>query len=157
MLLNGEGLLVLVMCLVVVKVVDVVMWYLGVWVIGLDQVVDLNGQLLGKLGMVEVVCVQLVVMFGQMVCFYMVISFRWEGEFLVVLDLIEVYFCVLGLQEIVCYVVVEQLLDCVGSFKCEGLGISLFEVIDNCDLIVLVGLLLIVLCGLLCRVGFVVL
>lgn len=150
----GEVLCVLVVWLVQVKVVEVVVWYLGCWMLGLDQVVELNGVLLGKFGIVVVVQVQLVVMFGQLVVFYIVICLICDGEIYQVCDLIEVCFCMLGVDEIVCYVVVEQLLDCVGSFKCEGLGIILFDVIDNCDLIVLIGLLLIVVVQLLCLVGY---
>ncbi|MCW8806721.1 MAG: Maf family protein, partial [Rhodanobacter sp.] len=47
--------------------------------------------------------------------------------------------------EIARYVEREQPLDCAGSFKCEGLGISLFEYIDNRDPTALIGLPLIAL------------
>lgn len=47
-------------------------------------------------------------------------------------------------------------MDCVGSFKCEVLGISLFECIEIIDFSVLIGLLLIVLVWLLWVVGYVV-
>jgi 7-methyl-GTP pyrophosphatase len=51
------------------------------------------------------------------------------------------------------YVDVEQPLDCAGSFKCEGLGIALFERIDMSDPTVLTGLPLITLVALLKRHG----
>jgi len=72
------------------------------------------------------------------------------------MDLTEVRFRPLQAQEIARYVAAEQPLDCAGSFKCEGLGISLFEAIDNRDPTALIGLPLIALCGLLRRAGFVV-
>ena len=59
-----------------------------------------------------------------------------------------------GEDEIARYVAAEQPLDCAGSFKCEGLGISLFEAIDNRDPTALVGLPLIALCGLLRKAGY---
>ena len=52
---------------------------------------------------------------------------------------------VLGEAEIARYVEREQPLDCAGSFKCEALGISLFEAIDSHDPTALVGLPLIAL------------
>jgi septum formation protein len=69
-------------------------------------------------------------------------------------DLTEVRFRALGQEEIARYVAAEQPLDCAGSFKCEGLGISLFEAIDNRDPTALIGLPLIALCGLLRQAGF---
>jgi septum formation protein len=53
------------------------------------------------------------------------------------------------MAEIARYVEREQPLDCAGSFKCEGLGISLFESIDNGDPSALIGLPLIALARLL--------
>ena len=70
------------------------------------------------------------------------------------IDLTEVRFRALEQDEIARYVAAEQPLDCAGSFKCEGLGISLFEAIDNRDPTALVGLPLIALCGLLRKAGF---
>ena len=52
----------------------------------------------------------------------------------------EVRFRTLERAEIARYVAAEQPLDCAGSFKCEGLGISLFEAIDNRDPSALIGL-----------------
>ena len=50
--------------------------------------------------------------------------------------------------------VAAQPFDCAGSFKCEGLGIVLFESIENRDPTALVGLPLIATAGLLRRAGF---
>jgi septum formation protein len=55
--------------------------------------------------------------------------------------------------EIERYVAREMPLDCAGSFKCEGLGIALFERIDNSDPTALVGLPLIALARLLREAG----
>ncbi|KLD70269.1 septum formation inhibitor Maf, partial [Xanthomonas hyacinthi DSM 19077] len=70
-------------------------------------------------------------------------------------DLTEVRFRVLQAEEIARYVAAEQPLDCAGSFKCEGLGISLFSAIHSQDPTALVGLPLIGLAGLLREAGYV--
>jgi septum formation protein len=51
------------------------------------------------------------------------------------------------------YIERERPLDCAGSFKCEGLGIALFERIANEDPTALVGLPLIATSRLLRRAG----
>lgn len=152
--LNGEGPMALATRLAAAKAADVAARHPGAWVIGSDQVADLNGQPLGKPGKVEAACAQLVAMSGQTVRFHTAISLRRDRESLAALDLTEVHFRALDSQEIARYVATEQPLDCAGSFKCEGLGISLFEAIDNRDPTALVGLPLIALCGLLRRAGF---
>src|SRR6202000_60133 len=58
-------------------------------------------------------------------------------------DETRVRFRELSSEDIARYVERERPLDCAGSFKCEGLGISLFERIDNEDPTALVGLPLI--------------
>lgn len=152
--LDAETPLALATRLAAAKAADVAARHPGAWVIGSDQLADLNGQPLGKPGTVEAACAQLAAMSGQTVRFHTAISLRRDGESLATLDLTEVRFRVLDPQEIIRYVAAEQPLDCAGSFKCEGLGISLFEAIDNRDPTALVGLPLIALCGLLRRAGF---
>ncbi|MGI0116565.1 Maf family protein [Zooshikella sp. RANM57] len=56
-------------------------------------------------------------------------------------------------QEIHDYIEQEQPLDCAGSFKCEGLGIALFEYINSQDPNTLIGLPLIQLVSLLKEFG----
>lgn len=62
-------------------------------------------------------------------------------------------FRVLSAAEIERYVDAEPALDCAGSFKCEGLGISLCEAIESRDPTALVGLPLIAVRELLARCG----
>lgn len=61
----------------------------------------------------------------------------------------QVRFRQLQLDEIQRYVAKEQPLHCAGSFKCEGLGISLFESMQGNDQTSLMGLPLIALCNIL--------
>lgn len=152
--LNGESPLALATRLAAAKAAEVASRHAGAWVIGSDQVADLNGQPLGKPGTVEAACAQLAAMSGQSVRFHTAINLTRGRDSFAAIDLTEVRFRVLGEDEIARYVAAEQPLDCAGSFKCEGLGISLFEAIDNRDPTALVGLPLIAACGLLRRAGF---
>ena len=120
----------------------------------LGPVADLNGQPLGKPGTVEAACAQLAAMSGQTVHFHTAVCLSRDGASFTATDLTEVRFRALEPDEIARYVATEQPLDCAGSFKCEGLGISLFDAIDNRDPTALIGLPLITLCGLLRRAGF---
>ncbi|HEX5125336.1 MAG TPA: Maf family protein, partial [Rhodocyclaceae bacterium] len=65
----------------------------------------------------------------------------------------EVRFRQLSEAEIVRYVAREQPLDCAGSAKSEGLGISLLEYIRGDDPNALIGLPLITLCRMLRKEG----
>src|SRR5690606_33207922 len=77
-----------------------------------------------------------------------------DGRALAAIDLTEVRFRALTDAEIERYVDAEQPFDCAGSFKSEGLGITLFESIDNRDPTALIGLPLIATCALLRQAGF---
>lgn len=61
----------------------------------------------------------------------------------------KVKFRKLSLPEIERYVEIEQPLHCAGSFKCESLGISLFEEMIGHDQTTLMGMPMIKLCGIL--------
>lgn len=63
----------------------------------------------------------------------------------------HVYFRALERQEVENYVRLEKPLDCAGSFKCEGLGVTLFEKMEGDDPNSLIGLPLISLCKMLRR------
>ena len=69
-------------------------------------------------------------------------------------DVTRVRFRKLTSAEIERYVSLEQPLDCAGSFKSEGLGISLLESIDSHDPTGLIGLPLIWLAKTLRRAGY---
>lgn len=126
----------------------------GSWVIGSDQVAELDGNPLGKPGTVEAACAQLAAMSGRQVHFHTALCLANGGQALQASDLTTVRFRSLSSEEIRRYIAAEQPLDCAGSFKCEGLGISLFEAIDNHDPTALVGLPLIALSRLLRQAGY---
>jgi septum formation protein len=124
-------------------------------VIGSDQVAELDGMLLEKPGSAERAHEQLAACSGRAVHFHTalcVLDTR-DGRLRTHLDLTQVHFRPLNAAEIARYIEREQPLDCAGSFKCEGLGISLFERIENSDPTALIGLPLIALAQLLRDAG----
>ncbi|GAB2611390.1 Maf family protein [Novilysobacter erysipheiresistens] len=126
------------------------------WVIGSDQVAELDGRCLGKPGNREGAIAQLTAMSGRTVAFRTGLGLCCGERLLTALDTTTVRFRMLRADEIARYVDAEQPLDCAGSFKCEGLGISLFESIESRDPTALVGLPLIETARLLREAGFMV-
>ena len=125
------------------------------WTIGSDQVAELDGRPLGKPGTAANAIAQLRAMSGREVRFHTALCLAGpDGRCLEHLDLTVVRFRTLDEDEIARYVERERPLDCAGSFKCEGLGIALFEAIDNRDPTALIGLPLIATARLLREAGF---
>jgi septum formation protein len=126
------------------------------WVIGADQVAELDGLVLGKPGSFERAADQLAAAAGRKVVFHTAVSLVRDGERRAFhfRDRTEVVFRPLEAAEIERYLHAEQPYDCAGSFKCEGLGISLFEAIHTRDPTALVGLPLIDLAKALRQAGF---
>ncbi|KAF1687513.1 septum formation inhibitor Maf [Pseudoxanthomonas broegbernensis] len=123
------------------------------WVIGSDQCADLEGRILGKPGGREAAIAQLAAASGRTVDFHTAVCLRRGDRVLAAADLTRVRFRRLDAAEIARYVDAERPYDCAGSFKCEGLGIALFEAIETRDPTALVGLPLIALTGLLREAG----
>lgn len=126
----------------------------GAWVIGSDQVAELDGRPLGKPGGREAAIAQLLAMSGRVVRFSTALSLHGGDTHLQALDETRVHFRKLQADEIARYVDAEQPFDCAGSFKSEGLGIALFDAIESRDPTALIGLPLIALSGLLRKAGF---
>ena len=125
------------------------------WALGSDQVAEVEGRALGKPGGRAAAIAQLDSMSGRIVRFHTALCLAHaDGRTFADIDLTEVHFRALTDAEIERYVDAEQPFDCAGSFKSEGLGITLFERIDNHDPSALVGLPLIATCMLLRKAGF---
>lgn len=125
-------------------------------IIGSDQVAVLeNNQILGKPGSVEKAIEQLTACNGQVVTFFTGLSVlnSANNKIETLVEPFEVGFRQLTAAEIKSYVEKEQPLNCAGSFKSEGLGISLFEFMHGDDPNSLIGLPLIRLLGLLRNQG----
>lgn len=124
-------------------------------VIGSDQVAELGGRVLDKPGSEQRAFEQLAACSGHIVNFHTALCLfeTRNGERHTHVDLTRVHFRTLDAAEIKRYIEREQPLDCAGSFKCEGLGIALFERIENVDPTALIGLPLIALTRLLRDAG----
>jgi septum formation protein len=127
----------------------------GAFVIGSDQVAELEGCPLGKPGDRDTAIAQLQAMSGRAVYFRTGVSVRRAGHAASSeIDTTTVRFRSLTTGEIERYVDAEQPFDCAGSFKSEGLGITLFEAIETVDPTALIGLPLIATARLLRAAGF---
>lgn len=128
----------------------------GAVVIGSDQVADLEGHVLDKPGTVHAAHRQLAASSGREVVFHTAVCvIDPRGDAITHVDETRVRFRDLSDDDIRRYVERERPLDCAGSFKCEGLGIALFDRIDNEDPTALVGLPLIATARLLRAAGVV--
>ncbi|MEF9976904.1 MAG: Maf family protein [Thermomonas sp.] len=126
------------------------------WALGSDQAADLDGVPLGKPGGRGAAIEQLRAMSGRIVRFHTGICLAHaDGRAFAESDITDVHMRALTDDEIERYVDAEQPFDCAGSFKSEGLGITLFDAIDNRDPSALIGLPLIATCRLLRQAGFV--
>ena len=112
-------------------------------VIASDQLAVCNSQVLGKPGTVEGACAQLQMLSGQCVEFLTGLALLAPERHLFDIIPFRVHFRTLSEQEIRHYVAAENPIDCAGSFKSEGLGISLFERLEGDDPTALIGLPLI--------------
>ena len=125
------------------------------WVIGSDQVAELDSVALGKPGGRQAALDQLASMSGREVAFRTALSLiHADGRAFHDEDVTIVRFRDLEAAAIARYVDAEQPFDCAGSFKSEGLGIALFEAIVTQDPTALVGLPLIATARLLRRAGY---
>ncbi|MDZ5602184.1 nucleoside triphosphate pyrophosphatase [Pseudomonas sp. RP23018S] len=114
-------------------------------IIGSDQVAVLDDQVLGKPHSAERACEQLQAASGRSVTFLTGLALLNTATGHCQVDCIPytVTFRTLDQARIARYVEAEQPLDCAGSFKAEGLGISLFQRCEGEDPTSLIGLPLI--------------
>lgn len=123
-------------------------------IIASDQIaLTQNGEILGKPKTIDNAIHQLTMVNGEKVVFLtglcVLSPIEGDGKWLkqLVVEPYTVYFRQLSKQQIINYVRREQPLDCAGSFKSEGLGISLFEKFEGQDPHALIGLPFIKLCS----------
>jgi len=72
----------------------------------------------------------------------------------IISEYVDVKFRQLSQREIENYINIEQPLDCAGSFKAEGLGITLFDKVESTDPNTLIGLPLIALNKMLINIDY---
>ena len=125
-------------------------------IIGSDQVALANDQILGKPYTREKALQQLASFSGQTVTFLtgLCLLDTATDSAQVTVEPFYVHFRELNEVEIARYVDIEQPLNCAGSFKSEGLGITLFRKLEGEDPNTLIGLPLIRLCEFLRNSGY---
>lgn len=127
------------------------------WIIGSDQVVVIDGQALSKPGDPAAARAQLAAASGRTLTFHTglcLVSTDRKHRFDAVVDT-RARFRNLDADTIARYVEADNPLDCAGSFRAEGLGISLLETCSSEDPTALIGLPLIRLADFLRRAGYV--
>ncbi|OYT95896.1 MAG: septum formation inhibitor Maf [Pseudomonas sp. PGPPP3] len=114
-------------------------------IIGSDQVAVLDGQILGKPHTMSRAQAQLEAASGASVTFLTGLCLLNSASNRQQTDCIRftVHFRQLDPERIRRYLEAEQPFDCAGSFKAEGLGVSLFRATEGSDATSLVGLPLI--------------
>ena len=114
-------------------------------VIGSDQVAIFDNAIIGKPHSAENACAQLRSFSGKSVTFLTGLALinAATASQQAIVEPFRVQFRSLSDTEIQAYVDKEQPLDCAGSFKSEGLGISLFSKLSGDDPNSLIGLPLI--------------
>jgi len=124
-------------------------------IIGSDQAALLNGRVLGKPGDHAAATAQLLAASGQVVHFHtgLCLLNTQSGNCQLTEEIYEVHFRTLEPAAIERYLSAEQPYDCAGSFKAEGLGISLFSGFAGRDPNSLIGLPLLALCDFLRNEG----
>ena len=114
-------------------------------VIGSDQVAECDGEAVGKPGTHERACAQLARLSGRTVVFHTGVALVDAATGRARVECVDVAstYRTLSAAEIEHYLRREAPYDCAGSVRSEGLGIALFERIENDDPSALVGLPLI--------------
>lgn len=115
------------------------------WILGSDQVADCEGRIHDKPGDARRCREQLRASSGRSVQFHTAVVLRRESPAASHehVDRTTVIFRPLEDGEIERYVERDRPFDCAGGFRCEGLGVALFERIETCDPSALIGLPLI--------------
>ena len=114
-------------------------------IIASDQCATLDGKIIGKPGNHEAAVAQLTAASGRTVTFYtsLCVYNAATNQYQETVEPFYVYFRELTESQIENYLKKEEPYNCAGSFKSEGLGISLFERLEGNDPNTLIGLPLI--------------
>ena len=129
----------------------------GGLIIGSDQVATTGTDILGKPGTHERALAQLLHLSGKTVTFHTGLCLLNSSSGELQLDVVpfRVVFRQLDGERIERYLQHDRPYNCAGSFKSEGLGITLFERMEGDDPTALIGLPLIRLTTMLARAGIV--
>ncbi len=146
-----------VVMLAIEKAQSVAALHAGAVVIGSDQIPEVSGVALEKPGTRARAVESLMLLAGRTHRLVTGVAVVADGRVESDVDIVELRMRPLAREEIEAYVDREDVLDCAGAFKTEGLGIALFEEIRSIDPTSGIGLPLIKLAKLLQRAGVTVL
>lgn len=122
-------------------------------IIGSDQVVDLDGEVLGKPGTPAAAIEQLEQLAGREHRLITAVAIWHQYRTQLYVDSTLLVMRELTREEIARYVALDDPCDCAGSYKIESLGISLFDAIESSDQTAIMGLPLIAVTRLLRAAG----
>jgi septum formation protein len=123
-------------------------------VIGGDQLVAIDGQILGKPGTTEQAVAQLQSLAGRTHELITALVVLHDGKAYAQTDVTRMTLRPLSLEQTLRYVEADQPIDCAGSYKLEARGITLFERIESADHSAIVGVPLIALTTILGNIGY---
>jgi len=127
----------------------------GAFILGSDQLADLDGEILGKPGDPAGARAQLARLRARTHRLITAVALRRpDGHVDEALDIHRMTMRDLSDDEIARYVDRERPVDCAGSYKIEALGIALFDRIEGTDFTAIVGLPLATVARLLRAAGF---
>ncbi len=116
----------------------------GAWIIGSDQLVDLDGEILGKQPDFRSACDQLMKLSGREHRLITAVALAHSAHKTELFtDITRLKFRLLTREEIERYVETEKPYDCAGTYKIEGLGIRLLKSLETQDPTAIIGLPLI--------------
>ena len=153
--LPGESAEQLVVRLAKLKAQSLVAKYPNSLIIGSDQVGVLNDQVVGKPHTVENARIQLKKSSGNTFYFFtgMTVIDTQSMQSTTICEPFKVTFRQLSDAEIDAYIAKEMPLQCAGSFKCDELGITLFDKLEGNDINSLIGLPLLTLNKIMIKMG----
>lgn len=153
--LHNESAIDLVLRLSQIKAQSVAKTHPHSLVIGSDQVGVLDGKIVGKPYTIENARQQLLNSSGKTFYFYtgLCVIHSQTQQMVTTYEAFRVTFRQLTLAEIDAYITKEMPLQCAGSFKCDELGITLFEKLEGDDINSLIGLPLIKLNNIMISMG----
>jgi septum formation protein len=122
-------------------------------VIGSDQAASIDGDILDKPGDAPNATAQLRRLQGRPHTLLTAVAIRHPRGHCAFVDTTTLWMRPLANEVIARYVAADRPFDCAGSYRIEGLGISLFERIDCADQTAIVGLPLLRLCHELTALG----
>lgn len=145
--LTGETAIALVQRLAKTKALSLTTNYTDSIIISADQVCEVEGEIKGKPHNFTNAKKQLLTCSGKKITFYTGLAIVNSNTLKtqVCYESFNVYFRHLTETEVESYLKKEQPYSCAGAFKCDGLGILLFERLEGDDLHTLIGLPLILL------------